>query len=427
MTHFHPIPAGDRPKTSNFPFSRFAMVKLVSLSLMICLAGVQNAEARPARVAAVPVIEAPLATDQVVNGRLSLTREQLISARLDAVVRSINVDPGDLVTADSILMQLDTPDAVDDSVQLELDIKLDQSRLRELDNDLGLERDALQIAMEQASILKAQSERTVRLGSNVAADIRDAALSNSLNAQLQVINRQASLNRLEEQQQQVQLALQKNQAELSALKRDLGNRTVTSGVAGYVSALDIQPGETVESDQVLAHVLPLDSLVAEIAVVPGTARLLRAGQQLQVELEDDRYAASFHSALPSLDPRSGLQTVFLKFENPANVPFVLNLPLQVRIPKVTDSPVTLVPQDAIVPKGSRAFVFIADGEVARQVEVTLGRISGDQVNVLSGLSVGDMVIVRGNETLTDGQQITTGGGKRPAGGNGRRPSSGSGN
>ena len=426
MSHSHLFSTANHPKTTNF-YRLTAAYHLIFLIMLVFMLATPSAYARPARVAVVPVVEAPLASDRVVNGRLSLTREQLISAKLDAVVRSIEVDPGDLVRSDSVLMRLDTPDADDDALQLRLDIKLDQSRLRELENDLSLESDALQIATEQSRILKEQSERTVRLGANVATDIKDAALSNSLNAQLQVINRQANLNRLNEQRQQVQLALQKNQAELKALERDLANRNVISGVAGYVSALDIQPGETVESDQVLAHVLPLDSLVAEIAVIPATARQLRTSQQLQVVLQESRHTASFHSALPSLDPRSGLQTVFLKFDDPASVPFVLNLPLQVNIPRVTDSPVTLVPQDAIVPKGSKAYVFVVDGNAARQVEVSLGRISGDQVHVLSGLSVGDSVIVRGNETLTDGQEITTGGGKRQAGKNGKRPAAGSGN
>ena len=75
----------------------------------------------------------------------------------------------------------------------------------------------------------------------------------------------------------------------------------------------------------------------------------------------------------------------------------------------------LVPQDAIVPKGSSAFVFIADGKLARQVEVSLGRISGNMISVTGDLKAGDKIIVRGNETLTDGREITEGGG-RPAGG-----------
>ncbi len=55
------------------------------------------------------------------------------------------------------------------------------------------------------------------------------------------------------------------------------------------------------------------------------------------------------------------------------------------------------------------FAFVAekkDGkEVARQIPLTLGEISGNDYTVLSGLKAGDEVIVSGGQNLADGMSI----------------------
>jgi multidrug efflux pump subunit AcrA (membrane-fusion protein) len=55
------------------------------------------------------------------------------------------------------------------------------------------------------------------------------------------------------------------------------------------------------------------------------------------------------------------------------------------------------------------FAFVAehkDGkDVARQMPLTLGEISGNDYQVISGLKAGDDVIVSGGQNLADGMAI----------------------
>jgi len=67
-----------------------------------------------------------------------------------------------------------------------------------------------------------------------------------------------------------------------------------------------------------------------------------------------------------------------------------------------------IPRDALLrhPDGGYS-VFVAAGEppTAQRRPLTLGREADGQVEVLEGLSAGERVVVRGNETLREGQPL----------------------
>ena len=56
-------------------------------------------------------------------------------------------------------------------------------------------------------------------------------------------------------------------------------------------------------------------------------------------------------------------------------------------------------------KGISVFV-VGEDQKARQVMITLGIGTGDQIEVSGDLGDGDTVIIRGNERLRPGQSVT---------------------
>jgi HlyD family secretion protein len=65
---------------------------------------------------------------------------------------------------------------------------------------------------------------------------------------------------------------------------------------------------------------------------------------------------------------------------------------------------TVLPASAIVAQGDESFVYIAEGDRARRVRVETGIRSGESVQV-EGLPPGALVVVRGQDGLTDGAEI----------------------
>ena len=63
-------------------------------------------------------------------------------------------------------------------------------------------------------------------------------------------------------------------------------------------------------------------------------------------------------------------------------------------------------KDAIIPRSGESVVFAAiDGKAVRLV-LKLGDAVGNRFEVLDGLKLGDLVVVRGNERLRPGQSIS---------------------
>ncbi len=63
--------------------------------------------------------------------------------------------------------------------------------------------------------------------------------------------------------------------------------------------------------------------------------------------------------------------------------------------------VPVVPREAVTERRGRPVVFVLEAQKARQREVRLGLGDDRVVEIVEGVSVGEPVIVRGLETLTD--------------------------
>lgn len=65
----------------------------------------------------------------------------------------------------------------------------------------------------------------------------------------------------------------------------------------------------------------------------------------------------------------------------------------------------VVPKDLIMRNNDIQYVFVVDKTIARQKEVTLGIENGNRVEIVSGLSKDDRIVVKGFETLKDNSKV----------------------
>jgi len=70
-----------------------------------------------------------------------------------------------------------------------------------------------------------------------------------------------------------------------------------------------------------------------------------------------------------------------------------------------EQPALLVPEQALVPEGERKFVFAVRQGKAAKVEVETGRRRPGQVEIVTGLVAGDMVVVEGTQKVRDGGAV----------------------
>jgi membrane fusion protein (multidrug efflux system) len=65
----------------------------------------------------------------------------------------------------------------------------------------------------------------------------------------------------------------------------------------------------------------------------------------------------------------------------------------------------MVPESAILQRAQGAIVYTIAGDKASEVKVTLGKRVDGKVEVLQGLSDGDMVVTAGNAQLSNGAKV----------------------
>jgi hypothetical protein len=116
----------------------------------------------------------------------------------------------------------------------------------------------------------------------------------------------------------------------------------------------------------------------------------------------------------------------MRFSVNGGIPSILqadNAVVVIQVPTTSPIPLLVVPKDAVLPLTAGHMVYLADGDRARRQIIQIGAAVDDGFIVKKGLTVGQKVIVRGNEQLSDGREIQIGGGKKAGGKAGSRQKS----
>tara|TARA_R100000027_G_scaffold32582_1_gene23874 strand:- start:16740 stop:17255 length:516 start_codon:yes stop_codon:yes gene_type:complete len=143
----------------------------------------------------------------------------------------------------------------------------------------------------------------------------------------------------------------------------------------------------------------------------------RISQALQTEsvsivlpgLPESKIAGKIEALGPVVDPGTRTFLVRVAIQDPPSILRPGMSAVAIFHPKPDDTEL-LIPRDAIIrtDEGNvRVWVIEGNGEamIATSKAVELGDRHGNQMTVLSGLSKGDRVVVRGNESLREGQSV----------------------
>jgi membrane fusion protein (multidrug efflux system) len=147
--------------------------------------------------------------------------------------------------------------------------------------------------------------------------------------------------------------------------------------------------------------------------------LSRLAPGLTLEVHSDAYPDRTFTAVVTsvdtrIDPATRSVTTVAEIDNRDGL-LRPGMFLTVRVQLSTDASALLVPEQALVPQGTRQFVYlVVDGKAVRR-EVTLGTRLRGQVQILSGLAAGESVVVEGTQRLRDGVPVQVqGAGTAPA-------------
>jgi|WetSurMetagenome_2_1015567.scaffolds.fasta_scaffold16589_3 membrane fusion protein, multidrug efflux system len=209
-------------------------------------------------------------------------------------------------------------------------------------------------------------------------------------------------------------ALDKAELALAVAKGDLSNaREGTNLVAthaGVVTSVLVKEGEMANAYAPLMWIARTDSVRVSFEAGSSQAVDLRAGQKAvwSAGSSGDSGTGAISTVDLSADPESHLVRGEASFPNQAGR-LIPGTVVSFRVLSGERRGVVRVPADCVVERGGAPIVFALEGAkdtlVARKRAVTIGLVTPDEVEILSGLDGGERVVRFGQTLLEDGDRV----------------------
>jgi RND family efflux transporter MFP subunit len=194
------------------------------------------------------------------------------------------------------------------------------------------------------------------------------------------------------------------EAALREARAMLGYVNVTAPFDGVVSRRLAEVGDLAAPGKPLLEIEDRGELRFEADVPEALIGMVNAGDKIEVAIPTIRqsFPATVAEVSPTADAAS--RTFLVKLDLPASPELRAGQFGRAAVP-VGEAKSLRVPAAAIVKRGQMEIVFVDDAGKARLRLVRTGKPFPDGVEILSGLSEGDAVILTNPAALVDGQTL----------------------
>jgi membrane fusion protein (multidrug efflux system) len=198
------------------------------------------------------------------------------------------------------------------------------------------------------------------------------------------------------------------QADYDLARTRVAYTTIAAPFDGTVGLRRISPGDYVTVGQELANFVSYDPMKVDFSIPETQSRQLRVGQKIDITVEA-LPGRIFTGDVYAIDPQVDVsgRAVALR-ATIANPDYQLKPGFFARVSLlVAERPeALLIPEAAIVPQGNDKFVYrVTPENTVTLTPVTLGLRKEGQVEVVNGLSAGDLVVISGQIKLREGAAV----------------------
>lgn len=171
--------------------------------------------------------------------------------------------------------------------------------------------------------------------------------------------------------------------------------TFRSPSSGFVDNLNIREGFYVTPANTLMSVGALDQVWVEAEVFERQSALVEVGQPVSMQLDylpGRTWSGQVDYLYPTLDATTRTARVRLRFDN-EDMSLKPNMFASIRIEAESPNQPLTVPREALIRTGAQDRVVLALGDGRfKSIEVAVGRLDSQRVEILSGLAEGDEIV-----------------------------------
>jgi RND family efflux transporter MFP subunit len=359
-----------------------------------------------------PVVEVATAAKPEAGGRqtalnasgyITPRRRATIAAKITGRVTGVFFDEGTRVAEGQLLATLDDSDVKRSLDSAKADRDASQAAIADYE-----------VQLKNSQILLHRAEQLQKAGVQTQEALDNASTAaDSLKAKITLAKQQVAAS----------------EARIGVAQQAVDNCTIRAPFGGIVVSKDAQVGEMVSPNSAgggftrtgIATIVDMKSNEIEVDVNESYIARVENGQQVTATLDaypDKPIPSKVRTVIPTADrqkatvkvritiiglekynfilPDMGVKVAFLENEQPA---------AKDKAKDKGPQAVAFIPKGAVRSDSNASFVFLVrDGKVERRA-VSLGMDRGTDVAVLAGVSPGDSLVVKGPESLHDGEKI----------------------
>jgi HlyD family secretion protein len=343
--------------------------------------------------------------------RETLYVDAVDGGRVDRVL----VEPGDLVQQGQPIIELSNTTLALSVIQQESQLNQAISQLQQ--NEIALEQNKLsnERALAQVEYGLVRLKRSGARRDNLvtrgleSAEQRDV-IADELAYYQRLMPIQTDSNRRQDSLRErllpdIHRQLSILRGNLDVVHRTLDGLIVRAPVTGRVTAIDLKVGEHKDAGQRLAEVTPPSGMKLSADVDEFYLARVRMGQVANVDL----HGKSVEVAVNRIYPQVHDGRFRVEFDFVATTPdsLVAGETTQGRLQLGDDSTARIIPVGPFLERtgGDWIFVVAPDGKSAQRRRIKSGRRTVEQLEILSGLSVGERVITSDYAALEKADRI----------------------
>jgi RND family efflux transporter MFP subunit len=199
-----------------------------------------------------------------------------------------------------------------------------------------------------------------------------------------------------------QYELAKNQYDAALLRYEYTK--VRAPFSGVITERTVDKGQNVTVGTKLFAIADTDPMLLRLHLPENEVASIKVGQEVFITPDSDPDAVLSGEIMlisPSVDDRTGTVKVTIRTDgNAMPGSFV-----RARIVTDTHDETLAIPRRGVISDAGETFVFIAEADTVRKVDVTVGFEDEDYAEIIGGISLGDTVVVLGVGGLKTGTKI----------------------
>lgn len=204
------------------------------------------------------------------------------------------------------------------------------------------------------------------------------------------------------------LQLKNAQAAVRAQGVRVNDTSVRAGISGTINKKMVEPGMVVSPGTPLFEIVNINSLKLSVLVDESQIGKIQIGQEVPIKvnvLPEDSFVGRITFIAPKSDASLNFP-VEIEVQNRGNLKAGMYATATFKTNNGAETQNMLtVPAEAFVNGVSSGQLFVVQNGVAKLIKVTVGKVYGDKVQVLSGLKGGEQVVTSGQINLDNGSKV----------------------